>query len=555
MKNSKMISVSVIIVLLITLLWNYLSYKNVEFKLVGPSEINMSIGDTWKELGYSLKKGDKLFDTKVEITGEVLNKVGSYNIVYKTKIGLFTKKIERKINVLEDNQDYKMELVGDKVYYLMNGKEYVDPGVIAYDVLDGDISKNVITTNNINNNVDGDYEVSYTITNSSNITKKLIRKVVVYSFLFETKLKDTDFVQETDILINIMDNIYQYTLLPNGQKSEQRNIVYHIDKSDIYSFKFYDLSNNVLDYNLEVKNIDSKKPEGTCVLYLSDSGGKIEVDAKDDNMIKGYIYHHGNNSTNILNESNYSINTMDEEASVTIYDMANNTIDINCNTIDKSTTIPRSYTSEKFTLSNGRDYEYWFYKPNNNTVRQKLPLLIYLHGDGGKKSMNDVNLFSYPAFVSSGLDFPFYMIAPHVDKTDDFGTDSRVSKTYELINYIINNYNIDKDRIIIVGGSSGARGVYRMVTKYKDLFSCMVIGSGITYQLYEEGLTHLPIWFFHGEKDTIISYKDMQRHVDKINELGGNAKITIITGGSHDITEEVFKYPELIEWMISQKRK
>ena len=246
---------------------------------------------------------------------------------------------------------------------------------------------------------------------------------------------------------------------------------------------------------------------------------------------------------------------MDEVAKVTIYDQAGNNIDVSCKNVDKSTTIPRSYTSQAFTTSKGRKYEYWFYKPKGNTVRSNMPLLVYLHGDGGKRSLDNVNKYAYPAFVSSGMDFPFYMIAPHVGLDNDFATDTSLVNTYELINYVVSHYNIDKDRIIISGGSSGARGAYRMAAQYKDLFSCMVIGSGITYQLYDDKLTHLPIWFYHGEKDSVIDYHSIENHVKRINELGGNAKFTLIKGRGHDITEEVFKYSELINWMISQKRK
>jgi predicted peptidase len=245
---------------------------------------------------------------------------------------------------------------------------------------------------------------------------------------------------------------------------------------------------------------------------------------------------------------------MDKTSSVTIYDRADNKTTINCRVVDKSTTIQRSYTSKVFTTSGGKKYEYWLYTPKHS-ARDKMPLLVYFHGDGGRKSLNSVNDYAYPNFISNGADFPFYMIAPHVDSTDDFGTDARMEKTYELINYIIKNYNIDSSRIIVSGGSSGSRGAYRMAAQYKNLFSCMVIGSGILYQLYDDKLTHIPIWFFHGELDSITDYRDIERHANNINTLGGNAKVTIIKSGKHDITETVFKREDLIKWMVSQKKK
>ncbi|MBQ1844738.1 MAG: prolyl oligopeptidase family serine peptidase, partial [Desulfovibrio sp.] len=80
-----------------------------------------------------------------------------------------------------------------------------------------------------------------------------------------------------------------------------------------------------------------------------------------------------------------------------------------------------------------------------------------------------------------------------------FSSDREMARNAELIKYISDNYNIDTDRVIISGGSSGAGGAYGMVAHYGNLFSCAVIGSGITYGMNPEELTNLPIWVLHGK--------------------------------------------------------
>ena len=212
----------------------------------------------------------------------------------------------------------------------------------------------------------------------------------------------------------------------------------------------------------------------------------------------------------------------------------------------------RDFTKQALYLPNGEKYHFWLYEPKNNLASKK-PLLIYFAGLASRKDLDSVSDYAYPEFVRDGMDFPFYMIAPFVNSSDDFDTDSRVEKTKILIDYIVKNYPIDKDRIIVSGGSAGARGAYKMAATYKDLFSCMVIGSGVS-KMDDANLTHLPIWFLHGEKDNVIYYKNIESHVNNINALGGNAKLTIIPNEGHSVTETVLYRQDVIDWMVSQKR-
>ena len=552
--------ISIFLILIVIGLVYYFNGNTLDsrtFKLKGNDVILINIGDKWVDPGYIYQDEDKDLSSEVEVTGEVnLNSIGEYKIDYKVSVGLVSNTLTRTIKVVDSkvNTGFRLFLKGSSTYYLINGNEYNDPGYEAYDTNDGNISGKITRTGSVDSHTNGTYSLTYTVTNSNNVTKTITRQVIVYSFNLKGSIKYTSFVKENEINLTIDENIYNYTVLPDGTKTTERNINYKVYSNGSYTFIVYDKNGGTFKYEANIMNIDLVKPTGTCELQLLDKGGKITVNASDDNKLKGYIYQYGNNKSELIDSNTLSINTTDNKVSVTIYDEADNYETISCKVVDKSKQISRSYKSHVFTTSGGKKYEYWFYTPKHSK-REKLPLLIYFHGDGGRKSMKDVNLYAYPSFISKGMDFPFYMVAPHVDSTDDFGTDARMEKTYELIKYIMANYDIDTTRIIVSGGSSGARGAYRMASKYKTLFSCMVIGSGITYQLYEKDLTHLPIWFFHGEKDGAINYQDMERHVKKINELGGNARITIVRGGGHDITETVLKRDDLIQWMVKQRRK
>ena len=554
MKNRILIIVSIITIIAILLLLNYKLVNDINISLIGNNKISLNVFDNWIDPGYVI---DNKYKEKVDVKSNLdLSKEGKYTVSYSISLGLFNKKIEREINVLSKDiyTDTNIILTGDNPYYLMKGSNYIEPGVKAYDIYEGNLS-NIKINNNIDNQNNGNYEVVYEVISNDGIVKKAKRDIIVYSFNFNSETKYTGYSKDNEIIININDKQYSYTILPNEEKTFNKQINYFVEENGLYTFNIYDKNNELFKYEINITNIDNTPPTGTCNLSLNDNGGIITIDAKDNNEIAGYEYIYGNNKTKILSDNSYSITTKDEEANVTIYDKANNMTTVTCKVTDNSTKIDHNYTLNSYRY-NEKNYQYWLYSPKNNTVRKKIPLVVYLHGDGGRKSPNDVNKYGLPKYTKVGSDYPFYMIAPYCSNDNDFSNEKYMNYVINLIDYMIKNYNVDADRIIISGGSSGARGAYTIASKYKR-FSCMVIISGITYQLYsdkEQSLTYLPIWVFHGKSDKQVNYDDVKRHVDNINSYGGNTKLTTYNGG-HDSTDQAFESSEVINWMITQKRR
>jgi len=556
MKKGIIIIGVIVFIIIAGLLYNYLIIKDVEIKLISDETISLNVGDLWKDPGYVVNN-DKYQDSVIVNSDLALNKVGSYEIEYSLKVGLFSKKTTRTINVLKEDakSDIVLKVNGENPYYLMNNNEYVEQGVIATDKSGGSLINRLVTTGSVDNKTDGNYEIVYEVTSNSGITKKITRNVVVYSFNFSSAIKNPDYSLDNEIIIDITDSQYTYTILPNEEKETSRNITYKVEDNGLYSFIFYDKNNSTFKYEVNITNIDKEEPSGTCTLSLNDTGATISVDAYDNGEISGYEYVYGSNKTSKQIEPSYTINTLDEKADVIVYDKAGNSKTITCNTVDNSTKRSRSYKLLTYTYKN-KEYKYWFLEPANSK-RNKMPLVVYFHGDGGRPNPDGVNKYGLPKYVYAGKEYPFYMIAPYCSNQIDFSHESYMEFVISLIDYITKNYNVDVNRIVISGGSSGARGAYAIAATYKNTFSSLVIISGITYQLYtdrEKNLTYLPIWVFHGRNDAAVNYNDVKRHVENINSYGGNAKLTTYEGG-HDSTDVAFETPEVIDWMISQRRK
>ena len=64
-------------------------------------------------------------------------------------------------------------------------------------------------------------------------------------------------------------------------------------------------------------------------------------------------------------------------------------------------------------------------------------------------------------------------------------------------------------------------------------------------------MANTPVWIFQGTSDY---YDIMQQFVSKINNVGGNAKLTSYKGG-HDAPVNAFLREDLTNWILSTKTK
>ncbi len=90
-------------------------------------------------------------------------------------------KTTKEINlVFDDGIRPVIVLKGPSTVYLEVGSKYADAGFTATDNLDGNITEKVVVSGNADVNKSGIYNIEYKVTDSSNNTAKIVRKVVVY---------------------------------------------------------------------------------------------------------------------------------------------------------------------------------------------------------------------------------------------------------------------------------------------------------------------------------------------------------------------------------------
>lgn len=88
--------------------------------------------------------------------------------------------VVRKI-VYNDLESPVITLKGSDVMMLKTGEVYIEPGFVAIDNADGDITSNVVTESNLDTNKNGKYDVAYSVSDTWGNETKVVRTVYVTS--------------------------------------------------------------------------------------------------------------------------------------------------------------------------------------------------------------------------------------------------------------------------------------------------------------------------------------------------------------------------------------
>ena len=103
------------------------------------------------------------------------------------------------------------------------------------------------------------------------------------------------------------------------------------------------------------------------------------------------------------------------------------------------------------------------------------------------------------------------------------------------MDHVAGKYKVDKQRMYLTGLSMGGYGTWTLAAAYPRVFAAAVPICGGGDPKKAEQLVHLPIWAFHGAKDSVVPPSRSETMVEAIKTAGGkNVKLTIYPDAGHD---------------------
>lgn len=209
-------------------------------------------------------------------------------------------------------------------------------------------------------------------------------------------------------------------------------------------------------------------------------------------------------------------------------------------------------SEESFEVSDGKEMDFLLYLPKGYEQQQKWPLVLFLHGAGERG--NDLALVKKhgpPKLIENGKEFPFIVVSPQCPKETWWVTEDVVA----LMKHIMQIHNVDKNRVYITGLSMGGRGTWQVAGAMADEVAAIAPICGPSDVGVVEKIAHLPIWVFHGGKDSAVNISNSEEMVKLLKQQGNEAKFTIYPEAGHDSWTETYNNEELYKWLLSHELK
>jgi predicted peptidase len=209
---------------------------------------------------------------------------------------------------------------------------------------------------------------------------------------------------------------------------------------------------------------------------------------------------------------------------------------------------------------------YRIFVPPHYDQNQKYPLVVYLHGGGGRGNDNQKQIDGGNGYLidfftgdETQLRYPSFVVAPQSPGEgwikDDLITPTRyLQLVYELIGELQRTYNIDEARVYVAGQSMGGFGTFAIVSEYPRTFAAGVALCGGSDPAKVARLANVPLWVFHGAKDESVPIERSRTIVAAIKNAGGKVRYTEYPDTGHIIWPSVVKETELLPWLFAQRK-
>ena len=217
----------------------------------------------------------------------------------------------------------------------------------------------------------------------------------------------------------------------------------------------------------------------------------------------------------------------------------------------------QGFTKTEFKDSKGTQLRYAILKPAKPKPETKYPLVVSLHGSGGRGNQNwQGNCAANRALGKPDRrqKYPCYIIAPTVGRNERWDG-APLTALIELIKSSLKKHPIDPARIYVTGQSMGGAGTYSAILAEPHLFAAAVPVCGRGQPELAKKIVHLPIWIFHGELDRVVPTIASRNMVAALKKAGGKPTYTEYAGVRHNSWTPAYADKKLWEWLFAQKRK
>lgn len=184
---------------------------------------------------------------------------------------------------------------------------------------------------------------------------------------------------------------------------------------------------------------------------------------------------------------------------------------------------------------------------------EKRPLLIFLHGAGERGRSHEVlHRGGLTPHIESGkASLPCVWVCPQCPENVTWVNLAHM--LVEFIEFIIEEYRIDREKISLTGLSMGGYGTWEMAMFAPQYFKKIapICGGGTPWRTE---LIKAQIRAFHGDCDETVPQENSYMMVDAARRNGKDARLTVFHGVGHNSWDEAYFNTDVLEWLIDLEK-
>ncbi len=213
-----------------------------------------------------------------------------------------------------------------------------------------------------------------------------------------------------------------------------------------------------------------------------------------------------------------------------------------------------------------------FWMPDGYDATKPYPLVVYLHGAGqagtdNKKHVDEWNDVLNPLLsASTRKTYPAFIVAPQapsvwVDWAWEKGSydinavpeSATLKKVLATITALRGQYNVDPNRLYVVGYSMGGEGTWDLVARHPDMFAGALPVFGVAAPNAAPRLRNTAVWAFHNADDGSVR-PDSDRQMFRAMAAAGARPLYTegATGGHFGFSG--YGNAAVLPWLFLQRR-
>ncbi len=237
-------------------------------------------------------------------------------------------------------------------------------------------------------------------------------------------------------------------------------------------------------------------------------------------------------------------------------------------------------TNENGAIKNFMNWRIAFPPGYDKNANKKYPTILMLHG-AGESGRVWSGRYQYtpedPEYDNNGRhllfgavehyqamkratshprSFPGIVVFPQVSANGAW-VGHNLTMAARIMEYLIDEYDVDPFRIFVHGLSNGGKGVWQFTTERPDLFSAALpmSGVGVDIEAMTDTLVTMPIWLFQGELDKNPSPGWSKQWIQMLKQKGGKPRYTLYEDTGHGTWKQAYAEPDFFSWILQHDKR